>query len=625
MPKGLSGYKSKLSYYSPRNSWKQIVEILNHKKTDIGGKSKEAEALFTEFVQNEMSFSAFRILRILSPEFVKAQKIVHSINKKIQFTHMYGFTPGDPGKLRVYPNLEVNNTSDFDLFLEACPYHRHAAIEALIKRINADMLNPNAAKGWIPTSRGRARIKRFEDMPIERALMRYSDASKHYDEKTIKGIAGQLEELRLPLELHYAETPEQILYMYSSGPSSCMFVGGKERPWQWMTDIGRHPDDFFAFHPYVRGVYTKVKSKGTVTARTFLYTKEDGKEYHGRIYGADGRTQIALMNALHELGIIAIPINGESDRNGQAGSFMRECEFTIPGIENGGDVYMPFPYLDNLRGGISFEYDAPKKEFKVKCYDGSGHCLSNGKKIKYHEFPGYTGLTCGYVAASQVRSGAPCYSCGARVTGTWAAMAERVTGYQYCGNTCINSSGRVIARLGNGTNVIMIKTEAYKDTLTEAYYTTEESCRENGGRQYYTDPLTVEEDPILSTIGYAHVYGDTHIRFQNSRAAVMFRDYQRYNILSKITQTNHKYLEIDFDKLVGVKFIGNTSLEHFSTEDVTEGFGYKNMEPLTRTGFRIRYDSDGRAYFEEPNNGDVVRLYEGSTNIRNNEEVAVAA
>lgn len=626
MPKGLSGYRNHLQYYSPKKSWNQILEILNHKKTDIGGKQKEVELLFSQFAKHEMAHSAFRLLRILSTEFVKAQKLIHTVNKVIKFSHMYGFTPNDPNKLRVYVNMDINNTSEFDLFTDACPYHRHGALETLITRVNSDMENPNAAKGWVPLSRGRARLKRYEDMPIERALMRYSDAKSHYPEALIKEIAGQIEELRLPLELHYAETPEQILYMYSSGPSSCMFVGGKERPWRWMTDIGRHPCDFFAFHPFIRGVYTKVKSKGTVTARTYLYTMPDGKECHGRIYGADGRAGTALQNALSETGVKPIPVNGETDRGGSAGTFARECTFRIPGVPNDGEIYLPVPYMDNLRGGVNFAYDKEKKEFIVNCYDGSGYYMKDGKKLPYKEYSGYAGMTSGYLSSNHIGAGVECTHCGTRINSSSniGRLAERVTGFRYCSNACIQAAGRVIARLGNSTQVIAIKSEVYIDPIADMYYTTEEACREAGGRPYEYDPLVADEEVRLSVGGYVIGSPGQEIRYPDGVAADVNQRYSRFNRIntSRIKETKHKYLEIDFSRVEGVRFIG-TIPEQYSAETIDNDFGYPTNGSRTRM-YTVMRDAENAPYISG-NNQHTVRLRAGSTNIRQDEEVPVAA
>jgi len=591
MAKGLTGYRKHLPYYSPKATWKDIQQLLENSRDQFEDAYDSVVGTFKEFAQHEMSHSVCRLVRILSTEYMKAEALFRSVGGAINFTHMYALTPNEPGKLRVFTNFEITPGHTGEALTGACPYHQYSVVEALLKRINEDMSKPAQQKAWVPIARGRSRLKRYEDMPIERALMRYTDAKTRHNmnDAGIKQVAAAFEELRQPLELHFAETPEQVLYMYSSGPSSCMSAVGKERAWGSMTNHGRHPCDFFAYHPYVRGCYTKTKAKGAVTARVFLYTKENKQEYYGRIYGTDGRAATALKNALEEKGIRSLPDDGGTSRDGFSGMFARECTFKIPGVQMGSDWVVPFPYMDNLRGGVNFTFDEKTHEFTANCYDGSGYTIVDGKKIAYREFPSYTGITAGYISSSQLGTHT-CHHCGAPInrTNKYLQYAERDTGHKYCGPGCLASLNKCIAIVGDSTRVIMNQSDAYYDGISGNFYTTEMACKERGGVPYEPDPCVRSEEVTLTTGGYAIA----DYRTSGSEYAEMAnRVFGMNKILleGRLKVEAKKYMEVDWSKHEGIRIIGEIP-EDFHAE-IDNRYGYPIAEETFR-GRKISYAAD---------------------------------
>ena len=150
---------------------------------------------------------------------------------------------------------------------------------------------------WETSSRSIKQAKRRVTMGVGKFLNTYfKDTLK----KDIKSSVLDFEEAFLPITLKKCETLKDWLFMYDSGPSSCMSNEG--RAWESANKDKRNKDGFapvfwYHYNPETSGYF--VKRKGKVSARVITHERGKNKKY-GRVYSAntsDGNELQSLLEA----------------------------------------------------------------------------------------------------------------------------------------------------------------------------------------------------------------------------------------------------------------------------------------------------------------------------------------
>lgn len=555
MPKGLKGYKHSLRFIDIGNTKKQLTKILE--KYDLGSAADE----WLKYARHPISHSAFRLTRILSPDAAKLETFYNRFAGKSGYSGLVPkcvivFTPNDPDKLRVYPNLVIDFVN-WDSMLTTCPYINNNVLSTSIAGINSDMDSAFKSKAWSNFASARKKLKKYEDMDVARALSRYTKPSQTVGDATleniIRNIADDIIQSRKPVELTFANTPKEFLEMYSNGPSSCMVKGGngQDRAWEWMLLVETHPTALFAHHPYTRGCYIK-GNKGTVRARTILYIKEDGREYYGRLYGSTPNDTAIMKSNLEAKGINRLPVMSPGHHSkDNSGHYYRSVEFDIPGINVAGRYWMPWPYLDNLRGYPVITFNTVTHAFHIKMHN-------DGEKIKGNHFLNYESSTRGAIAHTDIVDVVPCPQCGRSVDIREypGNVMHKETGARYCTLRCIENAGYVVARESLGNYTLAVAEDCIKDVLKDnKYYTTLDALKAHGGMQFISDPNYYDEVP-----SYA-VYNSNAFQYDETMESISFRDKPSKDMFIKRIMdadkimfgntTEMKKIEIDLDALNG--------------------------------------------------------------------------
>lgn len=300
---------------------------------------------------------AARIVRLVSKDFLELRRYARSnlINTGFAFTApvMYGPTPDT---VRVFTNISLTGTAADDIYKYCSPFFCYEeALPNFVAQLKADLGDERRAQAWATTNRAWRRLRRYEDISIARAVSRFSNAKElGLSDHAIRNFAQHVEDMRKPVEVVFADKPEDFITMYGSGPSSCMAIreGGHDNngDWRYMLKAGHCPTSFFAYHPHTRGAY--VTRGNRVVARCIVYETVEGWRW-GRIYPGGDMWSTKLQKMLSEQGMQQL-----------TGPFVRECEFSIPGISaNNREYQAPIPYFDNLLGSFTVKFNQATKDF----------------------------------------------------------------------------------------------------------------------------------------------------------------------------------------------------------------------------------------------------------------------
>ncbi len=262
----------------------------------------------------------------------------------------------EPNKVRVYPNIPLDITTDEPL-KTTCWALNWDVLDTFQQTYMEEYKDPVKKAAWESTPRIWKRIKKYEEMPISRALSRII-APVGFSEATLAQVSTAFEEQRKPMELTLCETPTDYLTMYASGPTSCMGNGHeKTLGWTPMFKAGIHPTSFYHYHPHMMGVYAT--QRGSVAGRTILHQKEDGKWYYGRLYASSTKMLEKFRQSLEQKGYICLDPGDQKDRWWDYIKFSRNCEFDIPGVEGNGFWYLPMPYFDTMENSLHASFNPP--------------------------------------------------------------------------------------------------------------------------------------------------------------------------------------------------------------------------------------------------------------------------
>jgi hypothetical protein len=323
----------------------------------------------------------------------------------------------------------------------------------------------SGAQAWATFKRGLKRIHKYEQMPITRAIARYTGAMKvcKWTETHIRDVCSAYEESVKPIELLWADTdPTMFWEMYKTGPASCMSpqpgAGGVSgvRPWIFLTEKNWHPTSIFAFSPHVKGVFFK-SAKGDVAARTMVYEKEGKKEF-GRIYGSSDINRNRLANGLKALGYT--PLNGVLEFEGLRGqAWHHKYTFEVPAFQGpdamGNAPVLPVPYMDNHTMELHAEYDEERNVFIIEC-DGTQKRNLNAQSTQ------------GFVLASTLDENT-CHNCGNMLGGDKIVTQDGLG--VFCNSHCASGGGYAYAHRDDGTQVWVPAHSIIVDFYNQRRYT----------------------------------------------------------------------------------------------------------------------------------------------------------
>jgi hypothetical protein len=420
---------------------------------------------------------------------------------------------GKPAEVYVFLNVIPDTLSLREL--QAVSWASNANV---LKTFYTEMSTQKAstsadAQKWATFKRGLKRIHKFEQMPLTRALARYTKvANKGWTETHIRDICAVYEEMSKPIELIWADNdPTKFWEMYKTGPASCMSPqpnsGGVSgvRPWLFLTEKNWHPTSIFAFSPHVKGVFFKAGKDGNVAARTMVYEKPGKKEF-GRIYGANDRYANQLAGALRTLGYS--PLNGLLEYAGLRGqAWHHKYTFEVPAFTGsdavGNAPIMPIPYMDNHTVKLYVEYDEDRNVFIVEC-DGDRQSNINAQG------------TSGFVTSVQLEEN-KCHNCG-HTLGMDKVVSQDGSGV-FCTHQCAAGSGYILAIRDDGSTVTVPASQAIVDFHDNRKYTNEAAAARHGVlpfRPCLTEDNEEGDEVYTKQIGSPVLYKDEVFRLASA-------------------------------------------------------------------------------------------------------------
>lgn len=439
------------------------------------------DTIFSERKDNNAFYAAARLVRFFSAQYVNFKRLMELsyIDSKLSFSlndALVGCpliipTPDDPTCLRVFQNIPLDVVED-DAVSSVCWVFYFNVLETFWQNYKKDQESVRK-QGWSPFSRGWRRIRTYEDIPTARVLARYTNLEKKgmVTSAQLRDIAAGIDEQRKPMDIIIAEKPEDYIDMYLSGPSSCMSYGKGD--WRWLTDEHKHhPCSFFAYHPYVKGVYALYK--GVVCARTMIYQKPDGVWYYGRLYNSNPKFGEKFEQTLKEKGYRWL--GSHTDGNNK---FRRDATFEIPGLKHGVEHAMPIPYCDNFGPGIKVTWDGIKKVFTVVC---------SADDMKYNI--GYQSQSGFFYAGSL--GGRRCSSCAAVENLNNRHHIETPDGQNFCTAAHAQAHGFVWAYRSDANRVWVQNGIAVQDGVTGHWYTNLDVMKQYGAFQAI---INLDEEP----------------------------------------------------------------------------------------------------------------------------------
>lgn len=373
--------------------------------------------------------------------------------------------------IKVFPNILLSKNDEASLSMCSGLLHWDA-VDTIIKQYEAEKDDPLKGKKWENIARVWKFARKSEEMPTNRALARYCNMKNLSDAK-VRDIAGVLDEMRKPIQLHFADTHEDIIKMYSDGPHSCMSLrGSQEKGWAFMHQkLNRHPCSFFVHHPHIRGVYFGKANK--IAARTFLYQAESGKWQYGRVFGAHAKSTEQFVNALTAAGYTQL-----------RDKYFREVEFKVEGVKSGENYIFPIPYFDNLYPShVQVKYDDPTNMFTVTI---SKNVKGN---IAY-------GSTNGFMLAKDTE-GRKCFHCGRTevIANGDNRYTVAVDGNAFCVPGHLVAHGYCYAHRADAARVWVPQATAIRDAGNGNYwYTNEAAAHAMRAYPYISSTDDIEED-----------------------------------------------------------------------------------------------------------------------------------
>ena len=287
----------------------------------------------------------------------------------------------------------------------------------------------------------------------------------------IKEVAQNIEMELAPVEIIWAETPEEIEKMYEAeGTHSCMKKASSDAgSWNEATfEEGGiwHPVHFYGYIPEIKGAYFCRGSK--VLARTFVY-KQDGEwKRYGYVYG-DEAHKLKLISLLKDRGVRACPSDDDIIPNRGVTKIKGVWSDTFQ------DYILPQPYTDNLTMPVFVAFQPKGRWFHVSWVRSRLSDL--GLNPSRRDFRN----TDGYIRAKSVYSSGGCDYCGENTD----RLLHTPGGYRFCRTNHARSFGYVQAYNSHGASVWRRRQDCHDDPLDhERFYTTTHAAEQNGAKKY---------------------------------------------------------------------------------------------------------------------------------------------
>ena len=325
---------------------------------------------------------------------------------------------GSNTQLRVYTRLLIDPKSHGTPLEYILP---------TVSRISEDMKNEHKSKAWMPTDRGLKSLYSYDDMNIERVLVRYI-CEDSVNAKSIDSWTTKLSNALSPMQLLIATSAEECADIYENNASklsSCMCKdSGEARRWESAYDkSGFHPTWFYHDHPHLS--VAAVLKGGKTMARVIVNTNE---KYWGRIF------QINSSYAAHlkkELSAVGYESYSKTYDQG-------ELEWTVPYRKG----ELPMPYFDSPFNGMMLytRKDKTKDVFHMASFHKEGYT-----RVQHG--------TAGIIHARDITSSAlrTCHHCGSNV-GTnmrnYCASIDVV----FCDTDCARRDGYRLVRQADDTH-----------------------------------------------------------------------------------------------------------------------------------------------------------------------------
>lgn len=417
--------------------------------------------------QDKAFNAAARLVRFLHIRYDKfiIDLSTASCNKQLNVKKIFEHTPliipsKSAGKVYVFSNLILDSISLSEL-KNVCWVIFSDSLETFntIKREK-----PNS---WQPFYRAWQKIKRYEEISVARALIRYTNIEEELSHDKVIDLANAYIELIKPLELQYAEKPQDYINMFSDkGVDTCMTLHPSKREiWSELLKHDHHPMSLFAYHPKIQGVYC-VK-EGKVMARALLYNISSKVYKYGRIFSVTRFYNERFSLLLDEQGYKPL-----SNR------FEQKITIKIPGLysEHFKDWILPVPYMDNISRYMHGEFDNNKKQFSL-----TFSCKNSEANVS-------TGATGGFIKSQDLHYSI-CSVCGNTCNNRHVPWNE--PSLAFCCSACCIIAGYVYAKIADGGMQLRQRCDCYIDFFSkDTYFSNQNSCRKNGG-------ITVIHDVIV--------------------------------------------------------------------------------------------------------------------------------
>lgn len=444
-------------------------EILDEIFSIVNNLSDEAKAKFKEHCYKYIDHPVFEIVSQKVNSLSKEFGTLHNVLGKCGLSadqlskFMQGpkpiivLCPDNYQSLRIYENLIVDKLDAH--YLASCStLSLKDTLSSFIKVYEDDAFRD---KKWAnPVTRTNS----FVDMPTARAIERYFGLSLKADK--IRDLAIALDNYRKPLEVSFAETPQDFFKMYNSGPTSCMgYAAGNSKAWEHLIKNNMYPPSFYAWYPHTKGAY--IERNGVIVARVICFKEPDGKWVYGRIYSATPEYSSKFVMALNDLGIYS-KIKSHKPPE--------DVDFMLPSLEIKGSVtrQAPWPYFDDMDPVLSVKYLEDSKEFHVVHVKAAKEEQSN--------IPQNTPT--GFIRSIDFMQGAQCAYCGKR--GRMISSNDGV--HTFCSAYCATRLGYVEVMQGNGVHIWEKPSELHILIFnSDVRFSTLRAARDNN-----YDPVTIE-------------------------------------------------------------------------------------------------------------------------------------
>lgn len=402
------------------------------------------------------------------------------------------FPNKDQVNIRIYPNIILDKNTDKNKLVNFSISSATDVLSAFIEEYEGDKLIPARVEKWANIDRITKRLNEYVDMPTARALTRYCNYEAAYKPDQIRDFAANIDIARKPLELIFADKPEEMCAMYNSGPSSCMSPKSQySEGWNFLTEKNLAPPSFYAYFPYTRGAY--IMNHGKIVARAVLWADINfinnpkgippysdmgypnfnknlcEKWYYGRIYSDTQEMTNKFIKALQSHSI--------SSLNGLF-NCPKDTKFVVPGIKLDSKNYgIPFPYFDNLEGvgtdsgyygkGFFAEYDTTTKVFTLtysKASKNNAGIPINGRN--------------GFLKSSDYQE-LNCDCCKGIIHKNKEAI-NTDDGLSFCSEYCTTKQGYIWAIQGNGNRLYTKPSDEFIRSDDGLLFTTLKAAKDNG-------------------------------------------------------------------------------------------------------------------------------------------------